>query len=393
MTTTAIITAGGTGKRMGGTTPKQFLPLAGTPVLVHTVRAFLQTPCIEQIIVVVPSEHLQHTNLLVQQYKLEKCRVIKGGTLRQDSVEQGMQAANDADYLVIHDGVRPLLTREIIENCLNGAIAHGAAITAIPVKDTLKSVLDGTITKTVDRTNLWQAQTPQAVKKSLLEEAYKKAEKDNFVGTDEASLLENIGCRPAIVSGSEMNIKITHQEDLKVAEAFLQERNMQTGCTVKIGHGYDAHCLVEERDLILGGVSIPHPTGLLGHSDADVVTHALCDAFLGAAGLGDIGQHFPDSEPQYKGIDSLKLLKKVTALIAQQDLRAGNADITIIAQQPKLAPYIGQMKDNLAAACLLEHKDINIKATTTEGMGFTGRKEGIACHAVVTLHRSAGNIR
>jgi 2-C-methyl-D-erythritol 4-phosphate cytidylyltransferase/2-C-methyl-D-erythritol 2,4-cyclodiphosphate synthase len=386
MSTSAIITAGGSGQRMGGTTPKQFLPLAGVPVLVHTVRAFQRTPAIDQIILVVPAEHLEFANLLVQQYNLKRCRVIMGGILRQDSVEQGLQAASEAEYLVIHDGVRPLVSPALIEKCLKGAMTHGAAITALPVKDTLKAVFDQTITETVDRTNLWQAQTPQAMKRSLLAEAYRQAKQDNFVGTDEASLLEHIGCKAAIVTGSEMNLKITHPEDLNLAEALLLEKKMSSICPVRIGHGYDAHALVRERDLILGGVSVPHSKGLLGHSDADVVTHALCDALLGAAGLGDIGRHFPDSEAQYKGIDSLKLLKKVMELLGRQGLQPGNADITIIAQQPKLAPYLDQMRDNLAAVCLLEQKEINLKATTTEGLGFTGRQEGIACHAVVTLY-------
>lgn len=388
MTTTAIITAGGIGQRMGTTTPKQFLPISGLPVLVHTILAFQHTPSIDRIILVVPSGHMQHTSLMVQKHKLEKCSIVIGGVLRQDSVALGMAAAIDADYLVVHDGVRPLVTPEIIEKCLSVAIQHGAAITAIPVKDTLKLVLNGTISQTVARADIWQAQTPQAVKKSILEEAYQKANKDNFVATDEASLLENIGVHPVIVSGSEMNIKITNPEDLKMAEAFLRERKMKEDGIIKVGHGYDAHRLVGERDLILGGVHVPHSQGLLGHSDADVVTHALCDAFLGAAGLGDIGQHFPDSDPQYKGIESLQLLKIVADLIGQQNLHLGNADITIVAQHPKLGPYFGQMIDNLAAACLVDKESINIKATTTEGMGFTGRQEGIACHAIVTLQNN-----
>ncbi len=385
MPTTAIITAGGIGQRMGGTTPKQFLPLAGAPVLIHTVQAFQRAPSIDKIVIVVPADHIQHTQRIIQDYNLENCQVVKGGTLRQDSVELGMKAAPDADILVIHDGVRPLIAPEIIEKCLNLAREHDAAITAIPVKDTIKSVAGNLITETVDRTSLWQAQTPQAVKRSILEAAYKKANKDNFVATDESSLLENNGLKPHIVLGSEKNIKITHPEDLKVAEALLQEKDMQTGGAFKIGHGYDAHRLVEGRALILGGVTIPHPTGLLGHSDADVLTHALCDALLGAAALGDIGRHFPDSDPQYKGIDSLQLLKKVVELLAEQGLSPGNADITIIAQQPKLAPFLTQMKVNLGKVCRLEESSINIKATTTEEMGFTGRQEGISCHAIVLV--------
>ncbi len=381
----AIITAGGLGRRLGGATPKQFLLLRGRPVLVRTVEAFLQADCFQTIILTLPVAYLEAATGLLTAYDLAAaCRIVAGGETRQESVQAGLDALpKDIELVVIHDGVRPLVSQEIIKNCLQAARLHGAAITAIPVKDTIKAVAGGVIQQTVDRSQLWRAQTPQAARVSLLRQAYQKALLDNFSGTDEASLLERIACPVTIVAGSETNLKITLPEDIAMAEALLMPQKAKT--TVKIGHGYDAHRLVKDRALILGGVTVPHTLGLLGHSDADVLTHALCDALLGAIGAGDLGRHFPDSDPQYKAIDSLKLLAQVVSLATEQGLSLINADLTVIAQRPKLAPFLPQMQKNLAEVCQVFSSAINIKATTTETMGFTGREEGIACHAVVLV--------
>ncbi len=380
----AIITAGGLGRRMGGTIPKQFLLLQGYPILIRTVKAFSQAACFQSIILTVPAAHLDTATALLTTHGLSSvCRVIVGGETRHDSVQAGLNALSDyIEVVVIHDGVRPLVSQAIIMNCLHAASLHGAAIAAVPIMDTIKEELGGVVRQTIDRRNLWRAQTPQAARISLLRQAYERANRDQFSGTDEASLLERIDCPITIIAGSETNLKITTPEDIIIAEALLgiQEK---TSPSLKVGHGYDAHRLTAHRALILGGVTIPHSLGLLGHSDADVVTHALCDALLGAIGAGDLGRHFPDSDPQYKGIDSLKLLASVVALAAGQGYRLSNADITIIAQRPKLAPFIPQMQKKLSVICLVSHSAINIKATTTEAMGFTGREEGIACHAVV----------
>ena len=259
---------------------------------------------------------------------------------------------------------------------------------AIPVKDTLKEV-DGyqTIMQTVDRSSLWQAQTPQVVLTSQLRKAFETAEKTTFVGTDEASLLELISQPMKVVEGSEKNIKITRPEDLLIAEAILMEEKNTPAMHIfqKIGHGYDAHRFAEKRALVLGGITIPYALGLQGHSDADVLTHALCDAILGAIGEGDIGTHFPDSDAQYKNISSIVLLEQVSSLAERKGYRVSNADITVVAQKPKLAVYFAGMKEKLAAACSINTDQVNIKATTTEKMGFTGREEGISCHAVVLL--------
>lgn len=382
----AIITAGGLGHRMGGATPKQFILLRGCPILIRTIIACQQAACFQEIILTVPAAHLDTTKALLDSHGLAAaCRVVAGGETRQESVQAGLNAISDGiDLVVIHDGVRPLVRREIITNCLQAAAVHGAAMAAIPVKDTIKEGSSGVVLQTIDRRNLWRAQTPQAAQLKLLRQAYDQANRDNFIGTDEASLLERIACPIIIVTGAETNLKITTPEDIIMAEALLaiQERPAQTS---KIGHGYDAHRLVTGRTLILGGVTIPHHLGLLGHSDADVLTHALGDALLGAIGAGDLGRHFPDSDPQYQGIDSLKLLAKIVALSTEQGYTLGNADLTVIAQRPKLATFIPQMQKNLAAICQVSPALINIKATTTETMGFTGREEGIACHAVVIM--------
>ncbi|MCI5138637.1 MAG: 2-C-methyl-D-erythritol 2,4-cyclodiphosphate synthase, partial [Candidatus Electrothrix sp. AR1] len=283
---------------------------------------------------------------------------------------------------------RPLVSAEIIDRCLAGVEEHGAVIAAVPVKDTLKEVEEvegGTeIIGTVDRSQLWHAQTPQAMDLHLLERAYEYAAATEFIGTDEASLLEHAGVSVSVVMGSEENIKITRPEDLRIAATLLRE-NQEGETAMRIGHGFDAHRLVEGRKLILGGVEIPYQLGLAGHSDADVLVHALMDALLGALGAGDIGRHFPDTDEQYRGADSLKLLEQVMALVKAKGMKLVNADITVVCQQPKLAPHLATMQSNLAAVCATTPELINIKATTTEEMGYTGRGEGIAAHAVVLL--------
>ncbi len=388
MQVTAIIPAGGSGQRMGLGTPKQFMTLAGLPLLVHTLRAFRDTPAVAAIVVAVPAAEIPHTEALLRTHGITKLHaVVAGGATRQESVRQALAAVPpETELVAVHDAARPLITPELITACIAAAAEHGAAIAAVPVKDTLKREAAGQlIAATVARDELWQAQTPQVARRDLLEAAYAAAERDHFVGTDEASLLEHIGCPVALVAGAETNLKITRPEDRTIAEALLMHANPSP--TLRIGHGYDAHRLVEGRALILGGVTVPHRLGLLGHSDADVLTHALCDAILGAIGEGDIGRHFPDSDPRYRGISSLKLLEQVVARMQKQGFGLANADVTVIAQQPKLAPQIPAMRANLAAACRVHETAINLKATTTEGMGFAGREEGIAAHAVVLLTR------
>jgi 2-C-methyl-D-erythritol 4-phosphate cytidylyltransferase/2-C-methyl-D-erythritol 2,4-cyclodiphosphate synthase len=364
--------------------PKQYHLLAGEPILIHTVRAFSRNSHIGAIIVVVPASWQDRTRDLLEHYGLSDGRmtVTPGGERRQDSVLAGLSLLTDSVGIVlVHDGARPLISDELINRCYHGAIRHGAVIAAIPVKDTLKRCAsDLKITCTVDRENLWQAQTPQAARLHLLRQAYALTG-DRDV-TDEASLLELAGIPVTVVEGSETNIKITRPEDLEVAEKIMRTN---TGKIVRVGHGFDAHRLVPDRKLVLGGVVIPHERGLAGHSDADVLTHALCDAILGALGEGDIGRHFPDSDPRFGGIYSITLLEHVSGLMSDRGLRLANADITLVCQEPKISPFIGEMREILARACRSGPERINVKATTTEKMGYTGRMEGISCHAVVLL--------
>ncbi|MFN2353964.1 MAG: 2-C-methyl-D-erythritol 4-phosphate cytidylyltransferase [Desulfopila sp.] len=383
----AIIPAAGSGRRMKSSRPKQYLELVGIPVLIHTVTAFHRHPDIAVIVVVVPPEWLAQTRAMIASWHQDdKVIVITGGLRRQDSVKAGVdflitRCSTPVDTVLVHDGARPFISRKLIGDCLYSAEEHGAAIAAIPVKDTLKKGdADNRITATIDRTDLWQAQTPQAAKLSLLRQAFDRAGKCEF--TDEASLLEHAGCDVQLVAGSETNIKITRPEDMILARKIVMPQNVNHP---RIGHGFDAHTFCAGRDLILGGVTIDHHEGLAGHSDADVLTHALCDAILGALGKDDIGHHFPDSSAAFKDISSITLLETVTDIMFKDGFYIGNADITVVCQAPRLASFLGMMRQTLGRACRAAEGAINVKATTTEKMGYTGRKEGIGCHAVVFL--------
>jgi 2-C-methyl-D-erythritol 4-phosphate cytidylyltransferase/2-C-methyl-D-erythritol 2,4-cyclodiphosphate synthase len=390
MSAAAIIPAAGIGTRMKLDQPKQFHQLNGIPILLHTINAFITNSHISTIVVVVPADWVEKTTDLLAEYinKPTEITVVSGGKRRQDSVLAGLDVINETiDIVLVHDGARPLVSQAVIDRCYRAAVINGAAIAAVPVKDTLKKGDESSLViDTVDRQGLWHAQTPQAARRELLTEAFRHtAERDV---TDEASLLQLAGIPVTLVAGSETNIKITRQEDLELAETLMNNR---TTTAMRIGHGYDAHRFSEDRKLILGGVSIPHPLGLAGHSDADVLTHALCDAILGALGEGDIGFHFPDSEKKFRDIYSITLLERVIALAESRSFQLVNCDITLVCQEPKLAPFMGKMKNRIAGACGVEESSINIKATTTEKMGFTGRAEGISCHAVVLMH--SGNQR
>lgn len=282
----------------------------------------------------------------------------------------------DCDIVLVHDGARPLVDDQTIENVLSTVRKYGSGVAATPVTDTIKRVgADDIVADTPPRGQLRAVQTPQGFSRALLCRAHAEIAQRC---TDDAALVEQLGVPVHLCPGSPHNLKLTTPEDIALAEFYLSGMP-------RIGHGYDAHRLVEGRRFILGGVDIPHEKGLLGHSDADVLLHAIADALLGAAALGDIGRHFPDKDPQYEGISSLVLLQKTAEILRNHGFAPMNIDATVIAQRPKLAPHIDQMRENIAAALSLSEEAVSVKATTSEHMGFEGEELGISAHAVAMI--------
>jgi len=400
MKTAVIIAAAGMGRRLGGPIPKQFMDIGGQPVIAKTLKVFEAMDEIDHIFIVTNEDYMEHCENITKEYGITKLSaIVCGGAERQDSVYNALKAVSGfnggsdhgIEYVLIHDGARPFVTPEVVLNVLEGIVQSGAAVACVPMKDSLRrasaaghagrdeiggadrdaSAAGGSCA--VDRSEYFAVQTPQGFRTSAILHAYEKAYEEGYYGTDDASLAERAGLDVAIVKGDYANIKITTREDLPME--------------YRVGTGFDVHKFEEGRKLILGGVDIPYEKGLAGHSDADVLVHALMDALLGAAAMGDIGRHFPDTDQKYKGISSLKLLEHVGSLLLDEGYSIGNVDVTVIAQAPKIAPHIEAMRDNIAEILKLEKSRINIKGTTTEKLGFTGRKEGIAAEAVCALYR------
>lgn len=385
---TAIIAAAGSGRRMEKGINKVLIPIHGSPVLIHSIQALAACPEVDDFIVVVaPGEEDTVKHVLSSAALAKVWRVVTGGSERQYSIANALQAVpEDTKIVIIHDGARPLIEPGVVSEAILAARGNGAAGVAVPVKDTIKIVdVDGFVSDTPKRSTLWAIQTPQVFEASLLRRAYAQAAQEDYLGTDDAALVERLGVKVKIVRGSYRNLKITTPEDLIVAEALLGKG---AEAMLRFGIGYDVHRLVEGRRLILGGVQVPFEKGLEGHSDADVLLHAIKDALLGAAALGDIGRHFPDSDDRYKGASSIALLVTVGELIAARGWRVNNIDAVIVAEKPKLASYIPTMNENIASALGIDIGQVNVKATTTEGLGFTGRREGIAAQAVASIERA-----
>ena len=341
------------------------------------------------MLIVAPEDVERARRSLLQPGRDRSERVVAGGDTRQASVRAGLAEVSPAcDLVLVHDAARPFVTAELVHACLGAAAAHGAAVSALPATDTVKEVgPEGVVTATLDRSRLWLVQTPQAFRRELLMEAHEAAARAGVTGTDDASLVEQIGHSVHVVLGDPGNMKITHPEDVRRSEQTLSEcrAGAGRGMAVRSGIGYDAHAFVEDRPLVLAGVRLRDRRGLLGHSDADVVSHAVCDALLGAIGAGDIGQHFPDTDARYAGINSLSLVTRVSHLVREAGWEIGNVDAVVIAEEPRMAPHIPDMREALAAALGTPVSRVSIKAKTTEGMGFTGRGEGIASHAIALL--------
>ena len=406
----AVIVAAGRGLRMRarGLPLKQYRLLGGRPVFWWSLHLFEQVPSVGEIVLVLPPDDVEwvRERWLSDWPGVKPLALVAGGASRQESVSRGRQALSPAcRWIAVHDGVRPLCTPELVERVIAGARETGAAIAALPLVHTLKQVNEaGEVVQTLPRENLWIVQTPQVFRRDLLEQAHADGAALDQV-TDDAALLERMGVRVRVVPGEETNMKITYDGDLAVAQALLGVVHPRTLDThraedasrrvqrvsgelpVRMGYGFDVHRLEPGYSLILGGVRIPYEKGLVGHSDADVLTHAVMDALLGAAGLGDIGRHFPDTDEAYRGADSMDLLQRVVALLAQRGWVVGQVHATVVAKRPKLAPYIPQMRARLAQRLGVSVEAVNVKATTSEGLGFTGRGEGIAAHAVATVIR------
>ncbi|MDD2189780.1 MAG: 2-C-methyl-D-erythritol 4-phosphate cytidylyltransferase [Eubacteriales bacterium] len=389
--TAVIIAAAGSGMRMGGGIPKQYKNLGGMSILARTVKAFAVLKEVHLITVVTNENYLDDCRKELDSLGLmsKNIEILSGGQERQDSIYNAIRRLpEDVQFVLVHDGVRPFVTTELILKTIEAAKTYGAAAVAVPVKDTIKMAEDGFLTDTLDRRHLFAMQTPQGFRKELLVRAYEEAYKKNIYGTDDAFLVEIAGEKVYVVKGNYFNIKITTLEDIVFGEAILNGNNqnrIKTG--MRIGTGYDVHKLVQGRKLILGGVEIPFETGLLGHSDADVLLHALMDALLGAAALGDVGIHFPDSDDSYRGVSSLLLLSKVGKLLEEKRYKIVNIDATVIAQRPKISPYIGEMILRISETLGIEEDKVNIKGTTTEKLGFCGREEGIAAQVSVLIIR------
>jgi 2-C-methyl-D-erythritol 4-phosphate cytidylyltransferase / 2-C-methyl-D-erythritol 2,4-cyclodiphosphate synthase len=375
----AIIAAGGRGSRFGGSQPKQLQMLAGLPILQRTVDAFLQGYAFDEVVVALPSE------LAVDPPSyLDSVIVVEGGERRQDSVANAFRAvAPSAQIIVIHDAARPLVSSTLIERTIDGALKHGAAIAALQARDTVKRS-DGSrlIRGTIAREEVFLAQTPQAFRVGVLRDALALASTASDA-TDEAMLAEQAGHSVYLVEGDPRNLKITTRDDLDIAER-LAATNSRVA-SIRIGNGYDLHRLVAGRRLILGGVAIPFDKGLDGHSDADVVCHAVTDAILGAASAGDIGRHFPDSDAAFKGADSIELLTRAVAVVRAAGYGVSNVDVVVIAQQPKLSSHVESMRARLAGAIGIEPQRVSVKGKTNEGVDATGTGDAIAAHAVALI--------
>lgn len=389
MNTSVIIVCAGNSTRMCGVN-KILMPLGEKRLVIGvTMQAFEKCKSINEIIIVARENDIPAITEEAEKAgitKLKKCTV--GGATRQKSVINGIKCiSKDAELIAVHDGARPLVKPEHIEKVIKDASVFGGATLGVPVKDTIKMIDDGIITDTPPRKSLYITQTPQVFKRKLYFEGIDFALEHNLDFTDDCQLVEAIGGKVYMTIGDYTNIKITTPEDIAVAEVLLKNIT-RSFFMFRIGHGYDVHRLTENRKFILGGVEIPHEKGLLGHSDADVLAHAIMDAMLGALALGDIGHLFPDTDEKFKGADSMELMREVCRIVGENGYTVGNIDATIIAQAPKLASYIISMRKNIAEVCECDISQISVKATTEEKLGFTGEKLGIAVHAVALMTKA-----
>jgi 2-C-methyl-D-erythritol 4-phosphate cytidylyltransferase/2-C-methyl-D-erythritol 2,4-cyclodiphosphate synthase len=382
MFVSAIIAAGGRGLRFGGDSPKQLLSIGGRPILARSVDAFVSCDLISEIVVALPAD----LAAAPPEYLSDRAKpvtVVSGGEQRRDSVANALARVSErAEIVVVHDAARPLVTDDLIRRTVLAASEAGAAIAAIGAHDTVKQTdSTGTITATLPRERIHLAQTPQAFRTTILRDAMLVSGD----ATDEAMLVEQAGYAVRVVDGDPRNLKITTPGDLTMAEHFA---GFSSGApALRIGNGYDLHRLVSGRPLILGGVTIPFEKGLEAHSDGDAICHAVTDAVLGAAGAGDIGGHFPDTDPAWKNADSIAILRHASGLVRGAGYSVANVDVVVIAQKPKLSPHVDAIRSNLAGALGCDPSQVSVKGKTNEGVDSMGAGESIAVHAVALLYK------
>ena len=368
-----VIVAGGNGSRMGR--PKQLLPIGGKPVVVRSIEAFQKCPHVREIVVVTPEQNRE----VIARYVQDVVFADPGQT-RLESVKNGVaRVSTSADVIAVHDGARPFVNPAHIERSLQTALEKGAAVLAVPVKDTVKEAQNEIVARTLDRSKLWAAQTPQCYRREILTQALEKfaGQKD---ATDESQLVEKLGVAVQLVAADYTNFKITTPEDLIFAEALVNTTNYQ-----RTGFGFDLHRLEPGRKFIIGGVEIEHSKGFLGHSDGDLVLHALCDAILGALCAGEIGILFPPTDPTIKGIDSKEIAKKVLQIVRERHAEIIHLDATLITQEPKIKPHYDRVRASLAAIFEMPLNQISFKSKSHEHVGEIGRAEAAMCQAVATV--------
>ena len=397
MTVHAVVPAAGTGRRFGGDRPKQFSLLLDRPVLAWTVERLASVPVVDRVVVAAPAGSLRETQRMLMEQVATRPGValtaVAGGRRRQDSVAAALAAtaAAPSDWVAVHDGARPCLSAMDLEAVVRAAAegSRAGAVLGRPVSDTLKTVREGRLGATVDRATFFRAETPQVFRAAELAAALDRAAEQEVEVSDESSLFEP-GSVAAVVA-SRPNPKLTDPSDRATIEALLRSRRDGDEVVERaVGHGYDVHRLRPGRPLILGGQRIPHELGLDGHSDADVVLHAIGDALLGAAGLGDLGVHFPPSDDAWRGADSSDLLRRIVGLVRENGFEVKNCDVTLIAERPRMASYRAAVEHHVARLLGLDAGRMNFKATTHEGLGPLGRGEGMAAEAVVLIERRPG---
>ena len=372
-TASVVIVAGGTGSRMGR--PKQMIPLGGKPIVVHSILAFKMCPCVKEIIVVTPLEN----RAVISQFVQDVVFVDPGDT-RLASVRNGVSRVSaQVAVVAVHDGARPLVSSVHIQKALQSAFDNGAAVLAVPLKDTVKEGEKGTVLRTLERAKLWAAQTPQCYRREILQTALEKygAQKD---ATDESQLVEKLGITVQLIPSSYTNFKITTPEDLLFAEALVNEHSY-----TRTGFGFDLHRLGPDRKFMVGGIDIPHDKGFIGHSDGDLVLHALCDAILGALCAGEIGLLFPPTDPTIKGIDSKKIAKKVLEIVRAHHAEIIHLDATLITQEPKIKPHYEAVRASLAEIFEIPLQQVSFKSKSHEHVGEIGRGEAAMCQAVASV--------